>query len=429
MRRERAPLPHAVSGESGFTVAELAVALLVTIEVILAVLLLFDFSNKLSRVQTNVTEMQQSLRIAQYDTVRLVRMTGRGGLPIGTLPADPNNMLGTALQVRNNVPANSLIAGIGTQPVLTGTDVLTIRGVLSGSLYQDQASLVLNNATPTLATAGTLLLTNQVRLDPIANLSATVTQDLSPLVKAIRDRIPEALVLQSLTDSSTYAVVELDPATSDISTPNSITVGFRISGDALTAGYAPLGQGNLFNPLSPPVRIRALGVLEEYRFYVREEHAVSTDTNSDLTSKLARARVYPGTNTPYQGDPQNLAVDIADNVTDFQVALGFDSPLGGGSILNGTATSIVEDGTANDDWLFNAKADTPINIANWNNSPLYFVRLNTLVRTDRRDPQYLAPQIIKIEDRDYTGSPFNAGTNLMFRRRLLQTIIDLRNTG
>jgi hypothetical protein len=94
---------------------------------------------------------------------------------------------------------------------------------------------------------------------------------------------------------------------------------------------------------------------------------------------------------------------------------------------NGSATTLVEDGTANDDWLFNAKADTPINTANWNGSPLLFVRLNTFVRTDRRDPQYTAPQIIKIEDRDYSGSPFNSGTNLMFRRRLMQTVVDVRN--
>jgi len=430
--RDSAPSPHLRRGERGFTVAELAVALVVIVEVILGVLLLFDFSNKLARVQTNVTEMQQSLRIAQYDMVRLVRMTGRGGLPMGTLAADPANLVGIALGVRNNAPSNSVIGGAGSPPVLAGTDVLTIRGVLTGSLYQAQrgaaAALALNNANPLAATAGSFVVTNQVPLDATANASATMTQDLSPLVAAIKANIPEALVLQSLPDPVTYAVVELDPGNSDATNPNSVKVAFIITGDALSAGYKPLSSGALFNtPAGVSVTIRSVGVLEEYRFYVREEHAVAADPTSDLTSKLSRARFFPGSNTAYQNDPLNLSVDVADNVTDLQVALGFDSPLGGGSMWDGSATTMVEDGTANDDWLFNAKADTPINIANWNGSPLLFVRLNTLVRTDRRDPQYLAPQIVKIEDRDYTGSPFNAGTNLMFRRRLLQTVVDLRN--
>jgi len=420
-------------GERGFTVAELAVSMLVIVEVILGVLLLFDFSNKLAKVQTNVTEMQQSLRIAQYDTVRLVRMTGRGGLSMGSLTPDPNNLIGTALTVRNNVAANAVIGGLGSPPVLAGTDVLTIRGVFTGQLYQAQrggaAGLTLNNASPLLATGGSFILLSQVPLYQNAATAAVMSQDLIALVAAIKANIPEALVLQSLPDPLTYAVVELDPTNSDATNPNAVKVAFKISGDALAAGYATLNQTNLWSvpSVGTPVTIRAVGVLEEYRFYVREDHAVSTDTSSDLTSKLSRARVFPASNTAYNNDATNLQVDVADNVTDFQVALGFDSPMGGGSMWNGSATTLVEDGTANDDWLFNAKADTPINTANWNGSPLLFVRLNTFVRTDRRDPQYTAPQIIKIEDRDYSGSPFNSGTNLMFRRRLMQTVVDVRN--
>ena len=49
-------------------------------------MLLFDFTNKLSRVQTNVSEMQPSLRVSQYDTVRLIRMVGRGGRTSVVIP-------------------------------------------------------------------------------------------------------------------------------------------------------------------------------------------------------------------------------------------------------------------------------------------------------------------------------------------------------
>jgi len=39
------------AASAGFTLVEVSIALFVTVEVIVAVLLLFDFSNRLSRVQ------------------------------------------------------------------------------------------------------------------------------------------------------------------------------------------------------------------------------------------------------------------------------------------------------------------------------------------------------------------------------------------
>src|ERR1700719_3211601 len=68
-------------GERGFSLLEVVVATMITVEVILAALALFDFHNKLARVQGQVTDMQQSLRVAQYDMVRFAREAGRGGFP------------------------------------------------------------------------------------------------------------------------------------------------------------------------------------------------------------------------------------------------------------------------------------------------------------------------------------------------------------
>src|SRR5436305_423281 len=138
MRRTK----RAASPAAGFTVVEMVVALVVMIELILAVLLLFDFSNKLSRVQSNVADMQQSLRVSQYDTVRLLRMVGRGGLPTGPLTAlgadatATATLQGVSVSVRDNVPAAATIAGAGTPEVVAGTDVLTVRGVFSNPVYQ-----------------------------------------------------------------------------------------------------------------------------------------------------------------------------------------------------------------------------------------------------------------------------------------------------
>src|SRR5215218_5519318 len=110
------------SRQRGFTLIEVSVSLIVTIIVLLGVLALFDFSNRLTRVQTNISDMQQSLRVAQNDAVRLIRMAGRGGLPLGNLPT------GTAVVIANNVADNTYIGVIAATPeVVPGSDVLTVR--------------------------------------------------------------------------------------------------------------------------------------------------------------------------------------------------------------------------------------------------------------------------------------------------------------
>jgi len=450
-RRDQAePLPRLrrrETPESGFTLIELSVALFVTVEVILAVLLLFDFSNKLSRVQSNVTDMQQSLRIAQYDTVRLIRMAGRGGLPEGTSPALANAYHGAAIAVEDNVAPGTRVAGAGSPAVVAGTDVLTVRGVLSTPVYHPSAFNLDNPASPNLATKGTVVVQAALPVDPKAAPDATMTQDLSALKAAVASGAPEALLLVGA-DETVYAVVELYPASSDVSKAGQVTLAFKITGGTNTPQYGALSAGGAF----PAALSNAwtVGILEEYRFYVREEYADATKPTTDtLTSKLSRARVFPNTNVAWgtgaaAANAPNLQLDIADNVTDFQVALGFDSPQGAGSIAAGTAAAIEDAASANDDWLFNAAGDspdTPAKVANWNGSPLYYVRLSTLVRTDRQDQAYTAPLITRIEDRDYAGSPFNdpvvtnaktgdtATHNRSYRRRLLQTVIDLRNLG
>ena len=144
---------------SGFTLLEMLIAVLLGAMVLAGALELFDSANRVSRVQTNVTDMQQSLRAAQYDVVRLLRMAGRGPLPLRSGARQMPG--GVALQVVNNVPQNTQIgftAGSGPT-VLGGTDILVIRGVFNSSLYQ------VNYADPATfsrtATGGTVTVASQ----------------------------------------------------------------------------------------------------------------------------------------------------------------------------------------------------------------------------------------------------------------------------
>ncbi|MGB5817024.1 MAG: hypothetical protein WBH75_20320, partial [Thermoanaerobaculia bacterium] len=67
----------------------------------------------------------------------------------------------------------------------------------------------------------------------------------------------------------------------------------------------------------------------------------------------------------------------------------------------------------------------------WQDRLLYYLRVNTLARTDRPDLDFVSEPLDLIEDRDWSepdvpGSD-QARRERMHRRRLMQTTIDLRN--
>lgn len=424
--RQAARVPR--TGNAGFTLAEMIVTLAVLSIVLVAALLLFDFNNRLTRVQSEVAEMQQSLRIGQLDMVRLIRMTGRGGLP----PRAPGQLLpsGVAVAVQNNVDPGTQIGDTVGPPVVPGTDVLTIRGVFTSPLFQvnfaDAATFDLINGTSE----------GRVR---IQNVSPTgVPQDLTPMAEAIEgangnNPVAEAVMLVSPLDDRIFAVVELLPGSSTVNrsggTTGDITdivVAFRHDDSDRARAYKALNGGAFPSQLSS---VAAVGLLEEHRFYIRQDFVVTGDANSDWDPKLTRARVFPGTQVPYRANDNNWRIDISENVFDLQVALGLDTNDDG---------AVPDTAAANDEWLFNHPADDPT-ASSWNQvggvvparrTPLFYLRVTTLVRTDQRDRNYQAPMLQLVEDHDYTQTPsdrFNNDRERMFRRRQLETVIDLRN--
>ncbi len=412
--------------DAGFTMIELLVSLAVLVVVLLGVLELFDFSSRISRVQTNVTDMQQSLRIAQQDAIRTIRMAGRGPLPLGLPPT------GNALSLSDNVAAGTRIGGGGTPLVVAGTDVLAVRGVFESPIYQ------VNSARP-----GTFVLEYSSGVPVrgtvfIENLTPTaIPQELEDLRQAVEDEVREPLLLISPRDASIYAVVELDPSRSNVSDPARFQIGFLIEGGVRTTQYLAISRGGAF-PAADLTSVAFVGILEEHRFYVREVPGeVAPNGTPEVVSLMSRARVYPGTNSPWGSDKVtddehlNWRIEVADNIVDLQVALAFDSPRGGGAITAddddiGDDDRIFEtENGDDDDWLFND--NQPVNPLQWANQQLYFVRLTTLARTDRRDPNYQSPELVRLENHDLTTSVLNSRTDRMFRYRPLQTLIDMRN--
>ena len=69
------PSPSGPDARSaGFTLIELALTMLIVVEILIGAGIAFDVHNRMARIQTQITDMQQSLRIAQYDMSRTMRM-------------------------------------------------------------------------------------------------------------------------------------------------------------------------------------------------------------------------------------------------------------------------------------------------------------------------------------------------------------------
>lgn len=416
---------RAASAEAGFTLVELLVTLGILVVVVLGVLALFDLNSRIARTQTHLAEMQQSQRVAQQAIIKLTRMAGRGGL----LPYDTVGGIrlpdGVALAVANNVGADIQVGGCDCAQVLPGTDVLTVRGVFTAPIYHSDplnpavfsppdggtGSLVLRDRTPTGAPQP---------LDDVARVVRRAQAGNG------RDAL---LMVNSLGE---YVVVEI---TGGATTPASgspvtqVQVNFVSSGTATTAAYNALSYRGAYPAGFGQVTFA--GVLEEYRFYVRDRRTNTSSATENVLPQLVRARLFPNTNTPYLGDDANLSEVVADNILDLQVALGIDRD----------ADQLIEEGSdsgeadavalADDEWLFNAAGDSA-DPDEWNvpGEDLYYVRISTLARTDRPTPQYQADLLDTIEDKDYGVAPFdrfNTRQERSYQRRLIRTVVDVRN--
>lgn len=428
---------------AGFTLIEMVVTLAILVVVMLGVMALFDMASKISRVQVDVADVQQTLRAAQYDMVRMIRMAGRGSVPVqGPLPPGPPGPTdwviprGIALGVANNVAANTYIdPGADTGLVLAGTDVVTVRGVISSPVLNvvDNTFTYEDTAGPDFG-HGTLQVTHEVKP------GVPVPQSLRALDLAITNNVPEALILVSPLDDAFYHIVELEPGASAVTARDAdgnatqVTVAFRASpGDGVTdrtTNYWEL-SGNNWDPQL--VDVAMIGIVEEYRYWIQDVRDDPDDATSAVSPRLVRSRFFPGTQDVH-GGAANLIQPVAENVTDLQVALGIEwpgTPPEAGALAGDlSAFEPMEDGTEDDEWLYN-HVDDDDTLTGWRAGRLYYIRLSTTTVTPRIDRDYLGPANDTLEDHAYVvpdpGTPSALTPDRRHRRRTLRTLIDLRN--
>lgn len=347
--------------QAGFTLVELLVSLAVTAVLILGVLATFDLSSRVNRVQMSVADLQQSMRVGQNEVVRMARMAGRGGLPANQ-----------AVVLTNNVASGTkLVTTVANSEVLEGTDIIRVRGVISGSLYQVEY-LDGNVFTPPDASG--------IGSVTVLDHAAGVPQNIDVLKDALDPtknggKNDETLVL--VTPFDTYFVVTSNGTPVKTDNVKGTYAGLQITFKQNTANA---GMGGV--PTVSQTAVAYLGVLEEYAYYVRKD-------GTGNSPKLARARLNPGMGTPYKTDT-DVTMDIADNIMDLQAVSTFVTPGLG----------------------------------------LPDLRITTLARSDRRDPgQYLGPLLpATLEDHAYaTAHAYNSDSQRRYRWRVVRSNVDMRN--
>lgn len=494
--------------ERGFSLLELVVSLLIAIEILIAMAIAFDVHNRVSRTQLQITDLQQSLRIAQWDIARMVRQAGRGGLKADLAPAAvfdpdevPSALQGRAIEVRNNVQDDDrfIIRGLdeddeeGVPMAFAGTDILTVRGCFSTGLFQINPGTFDADGDDDDSThdPSTLIIPNV----SVAGVPQPYDDLQAELARAPVDGVLGRMLISSYVSRDDWGIAKVTAVAEDESA-GTLTLTIQIADAATNTNDSDLnpligGEITTTGAREFPRTMNASSacLLEEYRYFVRDVRE-DADPITPLRPRLTRARFEPGTETPYGDDDANLAIDLADQIFDLQVALGFDSDYGedtavenGGAMdaddndtgRNDTIWEAVADSTSpgrdEDDWLYNDPADVigcdttdPVNCDVLTLSPfvyhsyvdpdnpdidlrgdivdLYLVRITTAARTARPEPggttQYRAPDLDTrtsgdwIEDHNYDdvteeAKIFNSDQNRLHRRRTLTTIVEMRN--
>ena len=131
--------------ERGFSLVETLVSLVIMIVVMVAALEMFDRSNRMTKVETSVSDAQQNGRYASYQLIREARMAGAGGVPasIGNVQLGVTLSIGSSSyhsatatrHLTNDVNAGGTAVFLGGHHIRKGTDVLHIRGVISTPIF------------------------------------------------------------------------------------------------------------------------------------------------------------------------------------------------------------------------------------------------------------------------------------------------------
>jgi prepilin-type N-terminal cleavage/methylation domain-containing protein len=437
--------------QRGMTLIELLIALFVGILVFLALYGLVDTSNKLTKQQTQVADVQQSARIGVSELSRIIRQSRVGGLSFANavLPIANNGALlaNADLVSYSGIPMTDLSGT--SHSIRPGTDVIEVRGVLFGDKYILDEGDAICSGSCDVTTEITVTIPWKAALG-FVNFPNGGSPSLADKTGSFYFVVQNGENQQITVGGQTYLlpiyVAGLVNATGGKCTLSNTTwctlttSSFSFKMNPQDAGAQKLnaticGGHPCATSLGKSV---GGGPVDVVRFFV--------DDRGDTHPSLAEAIWDPSVG---RWDVQTLI----EEVEDFQIAYGVDGI--DGTIHDGgvSAATVDESGGNKDEWVGNVAGEVtgslPISVPDANhggvdafvdttaplaaqapaNPALRSVWISLVVKSPDPDLVYNGPGARGIKILDSTATSFSASTGRPYRRRPLSLAVSLRNNA
>lgn len=425
-------------GETGVTLVEALVAIVVLVSIALGLYALLDSSNKLAKQETNVAEAQQSARVGIYEVSRLIRQARVGQLYYGN----------AILPVVNNAPGGTKFTDLsgGSHYIRKGTDVIGVRGILLGDRY----GMTTGDATCSGPCDSTTVMTITIRStanNGVPNFPSGTLPSIASRTRPFYFVVADGSTQTVTAGANIYLVplyyVGLVDTTGTWYTATADSFSFSMNPQDAGAQRYNASSGGA-PALEKPY---AGGAVDELLFFVDEGPSDGSSSNLDTHPSLAQAMYDPSSGNY---DVQALV----DEVEDFQVAYGVDGIVAGVGPDRGISPVAVDTSAVNmDEWVGNVATEVPTSLLLSASEPkrvdafldtsipsgppnpslatpaLRSIWLSLVVKATDPDFKYEGPGARGIKVLDSTAVSFSAdsSTGRRYRRRLQSFAVTLRN--
>jgi prepilin-type N-terminal cleavage/methylation domain-containing protein len=410
--------------QRGATLIEILIVLLVVAIAMVALYGLVDSSNKITKQQTEVADVQQSARIGVSVLSQIIRQARVGGLYFGNavLPIANNSAGGTSLPDLSGA----------SHFIRKGTDVIEVRGILSGDKYVLDELGVTCAGSCTTTTQITVTIPATASLG-FVNFPTGGTPSLSAKTKDFYFVVQDAENQQVTVNGSVYLVptyvVGRVSTTGTWFTTTASTFSFKMNPQ--DAGAQKLDAP--ITPLIPQTLTKSSGggAIDVVRFFVDEGAVNATGSTADTHPSLVQANFDP---TSGKYDIQTLV----EEVEDFQIAYGIDGANGTAHDGGVSPAAVDESGVNNDEWVGNVANEVEPLISSMNSSTdpkhvanpaLRSVWISLVVKSTDPDLVYDGPGARGIKILDSAAVSFSTATGRPYRRRPLSLAVSLRNNA
>jgi Tfp pilus assembly protein PilV len=421
--------------ELGFTLVEALVSLAVLLTVVGGLYALLDSGNKLAKQETNVAEAQQSARIGVYELSRVIRQARVGGLFFAN----------AILPIANNSPGGDKLTDLSGVDhfIRKGTDVIAVRGILSGDKYifaPGDASCAGNCDTTTSVT----VTIHATSVGGVSNFAVGGAPSLisrtHPFFFVVATGSDNLVSISGSDYLVSQYVVGLVGTTGTWYTQTPDTFSFTMNPQATEAKKLDASSA-LPSSLDKPF---LGGPVDDVRFFVDEGATNASSLNTDTHPTLVEATLDPSTGN-YDVQP------LVDEVEDFQVAYGVDGA-DGSTHDKGISPAKVDTSASNkDEWVGNVAGEVSSKLALSSSDPKYVagfvdmtiptgssapalaqpalrsVWISLVVKSTDPDFVYSGPGARGIQILDSTAKSFSTATGRPYRRRLQSFAVSLRN--